>query len=478
MSLPKRIFHHLKSMRIQVLIVVLFIGLFPVFLFSEYIISSFEDQLIEQKIIEVSDEGKKIARNLASSGYMTQAAGADLSSVDTRLNQVAEIYNGRVIVVDSYCRIIKDTFDGLEEGMTLVSKEVLKGISGEENVYRDSQNDYLECTVPVSNQDGKIIGAIVLNVSSKIIGSAKKEIRNIFLLMFFIALILIVVFGIVYTNLLIKPFKEVSKSLDQMAEGAMGTIELNHYSELNMITGSINHLLARLSKLEASRQEFVSNVSHELKTPITSMKVLADSLLMQEGVPEEIYREFLSDINAEIEREDKIINDLLSLVKMDKTTAALNIESVSINDLLDVILKRLHPIAQSRNIELIYESFRPVTAEIDEVKLSLAINNLIENAIKYNYDDGWVRVSLNADHKFFYIKVSDSGVGIPEDCKDSIFERFYRVDKARSRDTGGTGLGLAITRNAIVLHRGSIKVYSKEHEGTTFSVRIPLNYIA
>ena len=215
-----------------------------------------------------------------------------------------------------------------------------------------------------------------------------------------------------------------------------------------------------------------------MKTPITSMKVLADSLLMQEGVPEEIYREFLSDINAEIEREDKIINDLLSLVKMDKTTAALNIESVSINDLLDVILKRLHPIAQSRNIELIYESFRPVTAEIDEVKLSLAINNLIENAIKYNYDDGWVRVSLNADHKFFYIKVSDSGVGIPEDCKDSIFERFYRVDKARSRDTGGTGLGLAITRNAIVLHRGSIKVYSKEHEGTTFSVRIPLNYIA
>jgi signal transduction histidine kinase len=117
-------------------------------------------------------------------------------------------------------------------------------------------------------------------------------------------------------------------------------------------------------------------------------------------------------------------------------------------------------------------------AEVDEVKLSLAINNLIENAVKYNYDNGWVRVSLNADHKFFYIKVADSGVGIPEDEQDNVFERFYRVDKARSRETGGTGLGLSITRNAILMHRGAIKIYSKEKEGTTFTVRIPLNYVS
>ena len=156
----------------------------------------------------------------------------------------------------------------------------------------------------------------------------------------------------------------------------------------------------------------------------------------------------------------------------------MNISSVNINELLEQILKRLKPIAAKRNIELIFESFRPVLAEIDEVKLSLAISNLVENAIKYNYDDGWVRVSLNADHKFFYIKVIDSGVGIPEDVQDHIFERFYRVDKARSRETGGTGLGLSITRNAILMHRGAIKVYSKEKEGTTFTVRVPLNYIA
>ena len=155
----------------------------------------------------------------------------------------------------------------------------------------------------------------------------------------------------------------------------------------------------------------------------------------------------------------------------------MTIVNICINELLDGVLKRLRPIAAKRNIELVYESYRPVVADVDEVKMSIALYNLIENAIKYNYDGGWVHVTLNADHKFFYVRIQDSGVGIPEELQDKIFERFYRVDKARSRETGGTGLGLALTRRAILLHRGSIKVYSKEKEGTTFTIRIPLNYV-
>ena len=146
--------------------------------------------------------------------------------------------------------------------------------------------------------------------------------------------------------------------------------------------------------------------------------------------------------------------------------------------LVEQILKRLRPIANRRKVELIFESIREVTADVDEMKLSLAITNLVENAIKYNMEDGWVRVTLDADHKFFYLKVQDSGIGIPEDVQDRIFERFYRVDKARSRETGGSGLGLAITRNVVLMHKGAIKLSSKEGEGSTFTLRIPLNYIA
>lgn len=229
--------------------------------------------------------------------------------------------------------------------------------------------------------------------------------------------------------------------------------------------------------LDESRQEFVSNVSHELKTPLTSMKVLADSLVGQQGIPEELYQEFMGDITAEIDRENKIITDLLSLVKMDKKAADVNITHMDINQLLEDILKRLRPIADKRNIDLILDCFRPVEADVDEVKFTLAISNLVENGIKYNVDDGWVRVSLDADHKYFYVTVADSGMGIPEDSIERIFERFYRVDKSHSKEIGGTGLGLAITKSSIAMHHGAIKVFSREGEGTTFSVRIPLSYI-
>ena len=160
---------------------------------------------------------------------------------------------------------------------------------------------------------------------------------------------------------------------------------------------------------------------------------------------------------------------------MDKSEAELNITQVNLNVLVEQILKRLRPIANRRKVELIFESIREVTADVDEMKLSLAITNLVENAIKYNMEEGWVRVTLDADHKFFYLKVQDSGIGIPEDVQDRIFERFYRVDKARSRETGGSGLGLAITRNVVLMHKGAIKLSSKEGEGSTFTLRIPLN---
>jgi len=112
------------------------------------------------------------------------------------------------------------------------------------------------------------------------------------------------------------------------------------------------------------------------------------------------------------------------------------------------------------------------------MKLSLALSNLVENAIKYNVEGGWVRATLDADHKFFYVKVADSGIGISEEFQEHVFERFYRVDKARSRETGGTGLGLSITKKIVLMHQGALKLQSKEGEGATFTVRIPLTYIS
>lgn len=289
---------------------------------------------------------------------------------------------------------------------------------------------------------------------------------------------LLIVAAVVVAMWITKPFRTLTMTIETLGEGYIPKeVDLSGYTETEAIAKAFDKMLDKLNRLDESRQEFVSNVSHELKTPITGMKVIADSLAAQDEVPNELYKEFFADIAAEIERENKIINDLLSLVRLDKTNNEMQITQVNINELVELILKRIRPIASKKNVELVFESFRPVVAEADEVKLTLAISNFVENAVKYNKVDGLVKVTLNADHKYFYVKISDTGIGIPKDKQEYIFDRFYRVDKARSRETGGTGLGLSIAKNAILLHKGAVKVYSKEGEGTTFTIRIPLTYV-
>ena len=266
--------------------------------------------------------------------------------------------------------------------------------------------------------------------------------------------------------------------IKSIGEGGMAQdISIEGASELQTISESFNTMLKRINQLETSRQEFVSNVSHELKTPITSVKVLAESLVGQQGVPEELYQEFLGDIVSELDRENNIITDLLTLVKMDSTGMEMNISQVNINELIEAQLKLVRPLAKEKNIELVMESFSPVIAEVDETKFSMCISNLVVNAIKYNNVDGWVHVSLNADKTYFYVKVQDNGFGIPEEAQEHIFDRFYRVDKARDRATGGSGLGLAITKTIVMAHNGTIKVFSQVDKGTTFTMQIPLTYL-
>jgi signal transduction histidine kinase len=330
----------------------------------------------------------------------------------------------------------------------------------------------------VVNREGYIDDVAVIAVSLESMENERGYLsyRANILICIFMVIGVLTAFFISY--MAVRDTRKIKSQLVNMKDGFLGQISSDGlWREAGSVVDNMNGIFAKSQLLEESRQEFVSNVSHELKTPITSMKVLSESILMQDNVPVEMYREFMNDIVLEIDREAQIISDLLTLVKTDKGSDSLNIERVDINELMEVILKRLTPLAEKRSIEITFESFREVEADIDKVKFTLAISNLIENGIKYNVDGGWIRVSLNADHKNLYIKVADSGVGIPEDCVEHIFERFYRVDKARSRDTGGTGLGLAISKNIIVMHKGIINVYSEPGKGTTFTVRVPMNYV-
>jgi signal transduction histidine kinase len=464
-----------KSLRFRILIILIILGIIPSIIAVGILISYYEKKAVENHSTDVRSQCDILCSLLIQEDYLNNP---DSQAVNSKLEMLSNTYQGRIILVDKDFKVVKDTY-GVDEGRILVSPLVISCFRGEETSNYSSENQLLEMAVPVRNPDVKEMqGAMLVSFSTSGISETIYALEQNAILIAGIIITLSILLGYVLSTVLVKPFARVTKSIEDLTDGYQNdAISVTDYTETALITDAFNKMLSRMKVLDESRQEFVSNVSHELKTPMTSMKVLADSLVGQEGVPEELYQEFLRDITAEIDRENKIITDLLSLVKMDKKAADMNITHMDINQLLEDILKRLRPIAGERKIDLILDCFRPVEADVDEVKFTLAVSNLVENGIKYNVDEGWVRVSLDADHKYFYVTVADSGMGIPEDSLERIFERFYRVDKSHSREIGGTGLGLAITRSSIVMHHGTIKVFSKEGEGTTFSVRIPLSYI-
>lgn len=471
----KKKINFFKSLRFRILIILILLGIVPSVIVTRMIITDYQDRAIELRLSNIRSQCDILGNLLIKENYLNDSGS---EAVNSKLELLSNIYAGRVLLVDRDFKVVKDTYH-VDEGKILISPRVVKCFKGEANSGYRKKSQMLELAVPIKSPEvQQVQGAMLMTVSDSEVSAMISELEQRGIMIVGIIVALSVLLGYVLSTVLVKPFARVTKAIEDLTDGYQNEqISVPDYTETELITDAFNKMVARMKVLDESRSEFVSNVSHELKTPLTSMKVLADSLVGQEGVPEELYQEFMRDITAEIDRENTIITDLLTLVKMDKKAADLNISHMDINQLLEGILKRLRPIADKRSIDLILDSFRPVEADVDEVKFTLAISNLVENGIKYNVDDGWVRVSLDADHKYFYVTVADSGMGIPEDSIGRIFERFYRVDKSHSREIGGTGLGLAITRSTIAMHHGAITVFSKEGEGTTFSVRIPLSYI-
>lgn len=477
----------LRSLKSRIFLILLIVGLIPCVSMRYAILQNYEQRAVNVKISDVSTQLRILANHLITYHYLQDTSS---EVINAELDQLSSLYDGRVLVINNDLKVVKDTY-GISENKTIISEEVVRCIKGENTSRYDRNNGYVEMTIPITEtvtlggneKEAKerkeiVRGVMLVSASTDSISVTMEILSRKALIVEVIVIIATTIVSVLAAKILIRPFEKITEALDEAQEGySSDPISVTDCVETEHIGDAFNRVLGRMKVLDTSRQEFVSNVSHELRTPITSMKVLADSLISQKDVPVELYQEFMEDIAEEIDREDEIITDLLSLVKMDRTVADLNITEVDINALVELIMRRLRPIAQNRDVEVVYESVRPVTAAVDEVKITQVISNLVENAIKYNKEHGWVRVKLDADHQYFSVEVADSGIGIPAESIDHIYERFYRVDKSRSREIGGTGLGLAITRSAILMHRGTIKVESIEGEGTTFTIRIPLKYI-
>lgn len=472
----------LRSLQARFFFIILAVGIVPNVIMRRGILGNYEERAVEQRVATVQNQLMIVGNHLISNNYFNIKPEGYTSSVsrdviDAELEMISNLYEGRVMIIDSSLKVVKDTY-GISEGKTIVSEEVIRCFQGVNTPNYDKVHGYIEMTTPITDAD-RIIAVMLTSISNDSIVTTLEVLNRKSVILESLMIVAILAMAIVLSVFLTRPFNRVTEAINEVKAGYSDeNISVPDYAETVHIVDAFNQLLQRMRALDTSRQEFVENVSHELKTPMAAIKVLSDSLLGQTDVPAELYREFLEDIVSEIDRENQIITDLLALVKLDKKAQELNIASLNINDAVELILKRLRPLARKKDVEVVFESIRPVVAEVDEVKITLIMTNLVENAIKYNKEHGWVKVELDADHQYFTFTVSDSGLGIPEDALAHIYERFYRVDKSHSREIGGTGLGLAITKSAVLMHRGVITVTSVEGEGSCFTVRIPLSYTA
>ncbi|MDR7078775.1 two-component system sensor histidine kinase VicK [Neobacillus niacini] len=252
-----------------------------------------------------------------------------------------------------------------------------------------------------------------------------------------------------------------------------------NFSVIQKETGFVNGLIAVLhditdqEKIEAERREFVANVSHELRTPLTTMRSYLEALADGAWKDEEIAPNFLEVTRTETERMIRLVNDLLQLSKLDSTDYRLSKEWVNFVDFFDRIIDRFE-MAKDQNV-----SFRrklpshAIFVEIDEDKMTQVLYNIISNALKYSPEGGQVTFSIKEEEEKIIVSVSDEGVGIPKENIGKIFDRFYRVDKARTRKLGGTGLGLAIAKEMVYVHGGMIWAESEEGKGTEVSFSLP-----
>ena len=443
-----------------------------------------------------------IRRNMSEASQLAVSLGDHMrgETADAfyqRLAQAARQSGGRLLVVDTDGKVIYDTFDE-RCGTLLALGEVHTVLRGERDgdygfhlqdgagvqqahsvfdrfTGRDVSRIWVGCfTAPLEAQ-GERLGVLVSLASVQDTVDSLVSMRDQMLGVFLLALAVVMVLAGVISRIVTRPVKELSAGIERMSKGDYEhRVHVPGHSEMAELAAAFNQMSEQVHNLDEARNQFVSNASHELKTPLATIKILVESMMYQDDMDPQLRGEFLMDIDKEIDRLSSVVGDLLTLVHIDSHKLKLRREMMVFADTVRESVSRLTPLAKKRGQEIVTQIADGCEMFADPGKLSQVCYNIIENAIKYTPDGGKITVSLHRSGRDAVLDIADTGVGIPAEDLPHIFDRFYRVDKARSRDTGGTGLGLSIVKQIVRLHAGSVTVQSERGKGTAFTVQLPV----
>ena len=407
-------------------------------------------------------------------------ASARMDALYESLSAAASEMEGRLLIVSPDGKVQLDTFSRLD-GTQLTLPEITQVLTGSSShtygVYpvAGTEGEYAALCAARIVHDGEILGALVLSSPvtelRNAIVTVEQQLLTVFVAVAAAALIAALIFAVTLT----RPVKALTSAIRRMGRGDLSArVQVRASGEMKELADSYNAMAEKIENFDHSRSQFVSNASHELKTPLATMKLLLENLIYQPDMPRELQAEFMQDMNHEIDRLTDIITDLLTLTQMDSHDTVLKPEALDLSALTEETLHTLRPAADKAGVTLLTDIAPEVRLNGDRTKLTQVIYNLTDNAVKYTPEGGEIRVSLSLQGHSAVLSVSDNGIGIPPEEQPHIFDRFYRVDKARSRATGGTGLGLSIVRQLVQLHGGTVALTSEPGKGSTFTVTLPL----
>ncbi|MBO2516010.1 MAG: hypothetical protein CW338_01865 [Clostridiales bacterium] len=319
-------------------------------------------------------------------------------------------------------------------------------------------------------------GILLLTTDVSVMMRDLYKLQKQLLIIYAVICFVVLVVSLFFAHIITKPIRKLTGTIQNMEKGDFSVrVPVTGSGEMKQLALAFNSMSEKIESLDNSRNQFVSNASHELKTPLATMKILIENLIYEPEMEKKLRIEFLTDIDREIDRLSAIVSDLLTLVSMDSHSIRLNRESLSLAAIVKETEHRLQPIVEKRKQTMQLSLSDSCDMYADKSKLTQVVYNIMENAVKYTQEGGTVKVTLQRSGRDAKLVVSDNGPGIPKENLPYIFDRFYRVDKARSRESGGTGLGLSIVHQLVILHSGTIRVESEPGTGTSFIVELPLH---
>lgn len=416
----------------------------------------------------------------------SQLASSEIATLDVlNFSNVSEVVSKmeslrvtRLLVTDYAGMVLYDS--QVEEsslGNYVLLPEVVKALEGQKGNdvfawhYRDGMMQSKVATPIVSY--GSIVGCVYMMEYDAQQGALIQSIQQNILTITLILELVVILFSVFFATGFSKRLRRVLSSMHIIREGDYShRVTMDGNDELTYLGDEFNRLTEQLQTSENKRAQFVSDASHELKTPLASIKLLTDSILQNE-MDTETTREFVSDIGNEADRLTRMTQKLLSLSRIESQQDG-DCVITYIKPTVDRVIRMVTGLAEKDKIQVVFDCWEDCPILILEDDLYQIIFNLVENGIKYNRPGGSLSVHLFREEDNAVLQVADTGAGIPEDALPQIFERFYRVDKARSRSTGGSGLGLAIVKSMVERNEGTIQVQSNPGEGSVFTVTFPV----